>query len=407
MKAALALLSRRPNYRRLWLANIVSQLGDWLTYVAVSIFALEKGEGALAVALVLAAHQLPQAIFSPLAGAFADRFDRKKIMIYVVRAQAALTVAMALAAFAEYLILVQLFLVARMSLTAFFDTAESASIPRLVEKEEISLANSLSGGTWSIMFALGVALGGILTATIGPIAAIAADAFTFVFASLLLRKIPAIDPEPTDTIKTGVYSELAAAWAWAERRPEVWGAVLAKAPLAFVSGASWVYLVQRSGHAGWLGAGAVTLGMMHAIRAIGTGLGPIAAYSAENHGASSRTILDGSAACLFIGVVLFALSEGPVLAIPAVLLWGMGVGANWVKSTGMIQSLALDGYRGRLFSIDLLVSALAMCAGGLLSAAALDSGAPPSFAPLAGLAFGALFFAALRVLARRLQNSLA
>jgi MFS family permease len=407
MNAAFSLFSRRPNYRRLFFANIISQLGDWLTYVAVSMLALEQGSGALAVAFVLIGHQLPQAILSPYAGAFADRFDRRKIMIYATRTQSALTVLMALSALANYLVLVQLFLVARMSLTAFFDTAESASIPRLVEKEEISLANALSGGAWSVTFATGVALGGVLSAFIGPIAAIAADAFTFFFASLLIAKLPAIEPERTGAPASGVFFELRAAWRYAEARAEVWSAVLAKGPIAFASGAAWVYLVQRSGHSTWLGAGAVTLGMMHAIRAIGTGLGPLGALSAENRGVTSRAILDGSAAVIFTGIVLFALSDGPGLAVPAVLLWGMGTGANWVKSTGMIQSLAADGYRGRLFSIDLLASAFGMAAGALLSAVALDSGAPPSFAPISGVFFAALFFFTLRVLARRLQNSLA
>ncbi len=50
------LLRRRPDFRRLWVGDIVSYLGDWLAYVAVSLFALEHGESLLAVALVFVIH---------------------------------------------------------------------------------------------------------------------------------------------------------------------------------------------------------------------------------------------------------------------------------------------------------------------------------------------------------------
>ena len=68
-------------------------------------------------------------------------------------------------------------------------------------------------------------------------------------------------------------------------------AVLAKAPVAFAGGAALVYLVERSASWALLGAGAITLGVLHAVRGIGTGLGPIAALSAESRGASPPAIL--------------------------------------------------------------------------------------------------------------------
>src|SRR5262245_34158759 len=116
MNAALTLLKRRPAYRRFWLANVTSMLGDWLTYVAVSILALERGQGALAIAFVLIAHQLPQALLSPFAGTIVDRFDRKKVMLFATSTQAILTAAMALAAIFDALLLVQIFLTLRMAM---------------------------------------------------------------------------------------------------------------------------------------------------------------------------------------------------------------------------------------------------------------------------------------------------
>ncbi|MGB1013557.1 MAG: MFS transporter, partial [Nannocystaceae bacterium] len=76
-------LNRGP-FRRLWLGDAVSLFGDWFSYVAVGVLALgsdASGGELLAVAVVLVAHSLPLAVLAPLAGRFADRYDRRAIMV--------------------------------------------------------------------------------------------------------------------------------------------------------------------------------------------------------------------------------------------------------------------------------------------------------------------------------------
>src|SRR5262245_20282707 len=111
MKNALNLVRDRPAFRRLWFGQIVSLLGDWLTYVAVSMLALEKGEGALAVAFVLVAHMLPNALLSPWAGSITDRFDRRTVMVASNWVQVGLTGFMVLGAATGAFLLVQAALV--------------------------------------------------------------------------------------------------------------------------------------------------------------------------------------------------------------------------------------------------------------------------------------------------------
>src|SRR5262245_30756753 len=92
------LLGRRPHFRRLWISEVVSLLGDWMSFVAVSLLALRAGGGAVALALTLAAHSLPRALFAPAAGVLADRLDRRRLMVGANVAEGLLTVAMAVAA---------------------------------------------------------------------------------------------------------------------------------------------------------------------------------------------------------------------------------------------------------------------------------------------------------------------
>src|SRR5436309_3596241 len=82
--ATLKDLLTHPSFSRLWRAMLVSSLGDWVGFVAVASLVARLGGvrlGPLAVAGVMLARLLPSVLFGPLAGVFADRFDRRKAMV--------------------------------------------------------------------------------------------------------------------------------------------------------------------------------------------------------------------------------------------------------------------------------------------------------------------------------------
>src|SRR5688500_16835594 len=103
----LSLLHRHPAFCRLWIAAAVSQVGDWLSLVAVASLALVAG-GPIGLALAFAAHALPGALLSPFAGALVDRMDRRRVMIATDLISMALTIAMASAALLGWIGVLQL-----------------------------------------------------------------------------------------------------------------------------------------------------------------------------------------------------------------------------------------------------------------------------------------------------------
>ncbi len=190
-------LARCRDFRRLWLGDAVSLLGDWFTYVAVGMLALEAGEGLTAVAMVLVAHTLPKALFAPYAGRLADRLDRRRIMVVVSLMRAVIVAAMAVAAYADQLLVVQGLLFVRMALGAFIDPAAQASLPQLLPGPLLGRANALLGATWSVVFTVGVGLGGLVTAAVGPVGALSIDVVTFVAAAAILSGLPRLRPGDT------------------------------------------------------------------------------------------------------------------------------------------------------------------------------------------------------------------
>src|ERR1700739_4855183 len=90
------LIRGNRNFRLIWLAQIVSELGDWFYSVAIFSFLLELTGSAQMVSLAFMAQVLPQCIASPMAGVINDRISRKKVMIFADWARAGIVLAMIL-----------------------------------------------------------------------------------------------------------------------------------------------------------------------------------------------------------------------------------------------------------------------------------------------------------------------
>jgi MFS family permease len=387
----LRLLRAHPAFRRLWIAGAVSLVGDWLSLVAVALLALDGDGGARSLAIVLAVHALPQALFAPVAGVIADRFDRRRVLLAAPLAQAALTLLMAAAAVHRSIIAVQALVLARSLVGAFVVTAETAALRRTVPEEELLRANSLVSGTWSVTYVAGMALGGALAA-LGPATAMTIDALTFLVAAALLRGLPKMVPEvAARTRATGIVAtfagDLAAAYRYAAERPALFRKVFGKAPLALAGGAGWLVLHLVAGEIHPLGTAAISLGVLQAVRGAGTGIGPaITSALPRRYG---DAIDHAVAATTFVSIALFPLATSVVLFLAIALAWGMGIGANWVLSSAGVQQHASDGLIGRLASLDELATTAAMVSGALIAAEVVTRAGSPIAAAWLGASLGA------------------
>lgn len=385
-------LLRIPAFRRLWLGDAVSMLGDWFTYVAVGTLAVAEGS-LWAVALLLLAHTLPRALLAPFAGRVADRVDRRALVIGFSVLRAAVVAAMIAAAWAGELAAVQALLFVRMALGAFIDPAAAAALPQLVPAAAVGPANALLGATWSVMFAVGVGLGGVVTAWVGTTGALAIDAATFLIAAAIFAGLPRLPPAAA---VRGDRGRLADAWALAWRDRPILQAATAKLPLALASGGAWIWLHAL---AGGRAEAALALGTMHAIRGAGTGVGPLLWARIP----ALRGTVAGVRVAMVVGLVaiaVFVADLGWWVALAAMLVWGLGVGANWVTAVTRLQTLTPNHALGRLAGIDLMVATAGQCLGGVAGAAVAERMATPAAAGWFGLALGLAAWLAIEALVR-------
>ena len=396
----LALLLRRRLFARLWLASAVSLCGDWLSFVAVSRLALERGGGALALAGVLAAHMLPGALTSPLAGILADRFDRRRLLVAAALIQGALTLLMAMAAAHGALAAVQALLLLRGIAASLVPPTEAAALRNVVEDDELLPANALSAATWSVSYVGGMALGGAL-ALLGPTTAILLDAVTFAFSASLIWTVPRLPPPsqasrvPLGAVVRTVVSDLSNALAHARSRPLLARAVLAKVPVAVAAGAGWLALNLFADGVHPFGAAAFSLGVMQAVRGAGTGIGPALATWFVDRGGRKARAAAVAYVVAFAGIALFVRTVAPLAVLFVVLLWGAGSGANWVLSSAELQHRSDAGFVGRLAALDELACSAFQVVSAFAAAVALTVGASIEATTLGAVIAGALAWGVL------------
>jgi dTMP kinase len=361
-------LSIRP-FRRLWIALSLSSLGDWLSIVALTVLApsLTSGGPAAkgsAVSAVWLATLLPALLFGPLAGAVADRLDRRMVMIVgdVVRGLLFLSIPL----FPNLIwIIVAKFLAGVAS--QFWNPATAASIPNLVPKDRLERANQLSllttygtaplaAGLFSVLalvsegisrvtplfHASSSAMGAVDLALYFNAASYGISALTVYF----IREIP--KRHASDKISVpSVFRSIWEGWRFIGKTPVVRGLVIgmvgAFAGAGVVVGLGYVYITYtlHGGSAGWgLVFAAIFVGM-----ALGMAVGTKVLGSFSRRRLFGLTIMAAAVPLALIGLV-------PVLGVVVLLVVLLGALSGIAYATGFtIVGLEVDDdTRGRVFA---------------------------------------------------------
>ena len=163
-------LAQNRDFKVLLSSQGISSLGDAVSFTALPLLVLALTGSGLAMGVVGALQTLPDLVFGMVAGATADRSDRKRMMFLADLGRAGLTALIPLSvALGGPTMAVILIVAAPTSvLRSFFLAGYTASVPTLVGRSQVGQANSYFEAIYSIGYILGPAIAGILAATIGP-----------------------------------------------------------------------------------------------------------------------------------------------------------------------------------------------------------------------------------------------
>jgi MFS family permease len=178
-------------FRALWLAQLLSVVGDQLARVAMTVLVYDRTHSALWSALTYAVTFLPWVIGGLALSGIADRLPRRQVMVACDLARMVLICLMVLVSLkvpppAELWIMVALLFVVTL-FDSPFKSARSATLPDVLPGERYVLGIAVTQTTIQIGIAAGFALGGVVVAVTGVRTALVVDAATFAASALLIR----------------------------------------------------------------------------------------------------------------------------------------------------------------------------------------------------------------------------
>jgi MFS family permease len=308
-----------------------------------------SGSSGRALGLVFIFRFLPTLVFSTAAGVVADRISRKRILIATDILRALVVLGFLLVRSPDQLWLVYVLTALQLSVSAFFQPARDAAVPSITTRQELLAANALSGASWSVMLALGAAVGGLVTAGIGREAAFLIDSATFLFSAWMLRRvrIPDHPPRPARQLSLGSLTgaaDVAEGAAHVRANPVVAWLLMIK--LGWGIGGGVLLLLVIFGEQIFHPGGPAGVGILYAARGLGAAIGPFLArrIAGESPRAMRRSIL---VAFFCAGLFYVGFSFAPNLALGVLALIGAHIGGSilWVFSTTLLQQAVPDRFR--------------------------------------------------------------
>lgn len=400
-----SLLRRNREIRRLWLAQVVSEFGDWMNLVALFRVLAQLAPGAAAPGWVMVIQMLPWVLVGPIAGSLADRFDRKTILIVADLVRAGVVLGFLAIDDPSEVWLLYLLAGLQFSVAAFFEPARSALVPSLAKGEELLAANALMGVTWSVMLAVGGAAGGLIAGLFSPQVAFWVDSASFLLSAVILvglRSGPAAGvSERRAGSGSAPFSEVLRE---VLRRPRLASALAIKAGLAISGGGLWILTVVYGQKLFPLGAdGSISVGLFYGAHGAGAVVGALAAAPVFRRGGPwvVKSVLVAFAARGFFWALLGGAASLTVAILAVILISACG-SFLWVASVNLLQSLSSSHIQGRLFALDLAIVTLTLSATIRGTSVALDRfGVPVRTAAFATAAGACLVALAWLPIARR------
>ncbi len=200
---------RQPQFRRVFLAQSVSTLGNNIAPIAVAFAVLDLRNSAVDLGLVLAARTLPMAIFMLVGGAWADRLPRKNVMVVsdLVCLVSQGAFALLLIGHAPAIWALMLIQAVNGAASAFFRPASSGLVQEAVPASDRQSANALLSAAQNTSSIAGPAIAAILIAFAGNAWALGIDAATFGISALFLARVVVAAREIP--VRTGIGREIA------------------------------------------------------------------------------------------------------------------------------------------------------------------------------------------------------
>jgi MFS family permease len=240
----LQLLGRNRSFRRLWIGQVISELGNWFNFIAVlGLVRVVSNAAPEVTTIILIVRLVPFTLFAPLAGAFVDRWSRRTVMIVTDLLRVAIALGPLLVVSPQDLWIAYVCTGLLSFVGTFFEAAKNAAVPNITGERDLLAGNALMFSSRFLLMSLGAALGGWTAAKVGYSWAFVINAVSFLASAYSVWLVPEEDTrqQPTDGAAVPEKRSRYRGY-WSDMR-EGWSYIVTHAPVATILGTNIVWAV--------------------------------------------------------------------------------------------------------------------------------------------------------------------
>lgn len=373
---------RNRNFTFVWIAGLVSVIGNYMLFVALPLYIYDLTKSTLATSIMFAAGIVPRLVVGPVAGVFTDRWDRKKIMVVANILMGFGLLPLLFVTSLETVWIIYLVQIFQSAVGQFLNPAEGALIPTLVEEKDLLSANALNSLNNNFARLIGPAVGALVVANFHLNGVVILDAASFFIAAGLVAFVHTPKRIVEATIRKTLNLRSAAGGVWHDlmegvhliRRDNTLLLLFVIATVPQIGEGIFSTLIAPFVTT-VLGGHELDFGYILSAQAIGGLIGSVVIGGTLKRATLYRLLGFGA---FFLGAIDFitfhysAFIPGVWPAIVLMAIVGIPAVAYGMALNTMLQSATTDQYRGRILATIGTISALMALIGTILAGALGD-----------------------------------
>lgn len=360
------------DFIKFWIGQTVSNLGSSITLLAFPLLIYARTDSALALSLMSVANLLPIPLFGLIIGAWVDRVDRKKLMIWTDVARASIVMTIPFLAWADSLPLAWIYAVGFLNsiFTVAFNAAEFAAIPSLVSKDHLVSANGRIQASYAAATVIGPILAGLLASMITIEAVILIDALTYVVSAISLSLVVRSFNIEKGGARTSIRADIAEGLRYVFSHPVLRAISLMMMLFNFLGTTIFDQLVLFSERR--LDAGESRVGLLYSAASVGIVVLSLLAGKLRKRWPFSVVAL-GALVIHGMLIVVFAFNTSFWAALPLIAM-STGLGIMFNINTGSLrQAIVPSHLLGRVMSVAMVMAMAISPLGTLLGGLAIET----------------------------------
>lgn len=362
------LLRRNQSFRRLWIGQVISELGNWFNFIAaLGLVRVVSNAAPEVTTTLLICRLVPFTLFSPLAGAFVDRWSRRTVMIVTDVLRVIVAFGFLLVRRPQDLWIAYLCTALLSFFGTFFEAAKNAAVPNITGERDLLAGNALMFSSRFLLMSLGAALGGWTSSTVGYELAFVINAVSFLASAYSVWLVPDEETRQASTVVVEDKKRTLYGGYWTDIR-EGWSYIISHAPVATIllvnivwatGGGAISLILDRLGAFIFVGQHGINadsaIGVLYFANGLGLFAGMMIARRVGIYFDAKRRTIAYIGWSLFVQGIFFALMGlMPSLWLASLMLFISRVllGAEFAVQETLLMRLVPDYLRGRISTTD-------------------------------------------------------